>query len=394
MINRLRELLNTQTARGMNKSLAQFFSTEAAGGLVMLTAAFLAIVLANSSYVGTYTKFLALPVLGFDLVTFTKDVLMAIFFLAVGMELKREMTQGVLSNARQRTLPLIAALGGILLPAALYYAVNRSIPAHTNGWAVPTATDIAFAICVLSLLGKRIPGAAKIFLLAIAIYDDLAAILIIAVFYSNGIALTPLLVAAAVFAAMYLYNRNGGHYTLIYIVLGAALWHFIHEAGIHTTVAGMLTGLMIPMRGAQAKSSPLNALLHRLHPWVSFAILPLFAFVSAGVKLGDVSLDTLHAPLPLGIALGLFFGKQLGIFGATFAAIKLGFAQRPGGCSWGTLYGTSIVAGIGFTMSLFIAFLAFDSQVLRNDATIGILVGSLLSAAWGALVLRWATSRA
>lgn len=393
MSARIWEFLSTKATRGMNKSLAQFFSTEAAGGMVMLAAAFLAVIFANSSHADAYARFLALPVFGFDLVTFTKDVLMAIFFLAVGMELKREMTEGVLSNARQRTLPLIAALGGILLPAALYYAVNHSIPAHTNGWAVPTATDIAFAICVLSLLGKRVPAAAKIFLLAIAIYDDLAAILIIAVFYSSGIALTPLLVAAAVLAAMYLYNRNGGHYTLIYLMLGAALWHFIHEAGIHTTVAGMLTGLMIPMRGTSAKSSPLNALLHRLHPWVSFAILPLFAFVSAGVNLGEASLDTLHAPLPLGIALALFLGKQLGIFGATFAAIKLGFAQRPGGCSWGTLYGTSIVAGIGFTMSLFIAFLAFDSPILRNDATIGILVGSLLSAAWGAAVLRWATSR-
>lgn len=377
----------------MRQQLAAFLHTEAAGGVVMLGAAFLAIILANSSAAPVYERFITSPLFGMDVATFAKDVLMAIFFLAVGMELKREMKEGFLATTSQRTLPLIAALGGIAVPALFYYAINHGIAAHASGWAIPTATDIAFALCVLALLGKRVPAAAKIFLLAIAIYDDLAAILIIALFYSGGIAPAALLSAAVVFFVICLYNRSGGSCLLIYLILGAVLWHFVHAAGIHSTVAGMLTGLLIPLRSGDAKFSPLNYFLNGLHPWVSFAILPAFAFVSAGVKLGDVSPAILHQPLPLGIALGLFFGKQIGIFGATYAAVKLGLAKRPAGSSWGVMYGVSILAGIGFTMSLFIAFLAFKGPEFHNDATIGILAGSLLSALWGSIVLRRATSR-
>ncbi len=289
-------------------------------------------------------------------------------------------------------MPLIAALGGIALPALVYLGINSGIAAHTNGWAIPTATDIAFAICVISLLGKRVPAAAKIFLLAIAIYDDLAAILIIALFYSKGVALLPLAIAAGITAGMYLLNRRGISHLLLYLLLGAALWHFVHEAGIHTTVAGMITGLMIPLQTRDGRT-PLPHLMHLLHPWVGFLILPLFAFVSAGVDLRGITPAAFTEPLTLGIAAGLFFGKQLGIFVATFLAVKLGLATRPAGTNWATLYGVAIIAGVGFTMSLFIGFLAFHDATLHNAVKLGVIVGSLASALWGMLVLRLATAR-
>lgn len=369
--------------------IQQFLHTEAAGGMVMIGTALLALVVANSSYAADYKAFLSLELFHMTLDVFVKDVLMAIFFFAVGMELKREMGEGFLATTRQRVLPLVAALGGILAPALIYLAINEGIPSHVSGWAIPTATDIAFAICVVSLLGKRVPTAAKIFLLAIAIYDDLAAILIIAAFYSEGLAMQPLLLAALIAAAMALYNRQGGTCVVIYLLLGAALWHYVHLSGIHSTVAGMFTGLMIPLRTGNAKShSPLNDLLNRLHPWVAFGILPLFAFTAAGVTIKGLGIDALLEPLPLGVAAGLFVGKQFGIFVATFAAVKLGLAKLPKDTGWSAMLGIAAVAGIGFTMSLFVTALAFNNAEVRSAATLGVLAGSLFSALWGALLLR------
>ncbi len=367
--------------------IQEFLHTEAAGGLVMLLCAALALMAANSALASEYAALREVTIGHMKLPVFVNDVLMAIFFFAVGMELKREMGEGVLATASQRVLPLIAALGGIIAPALIYLHFNPEILAH--GWAIPTATDIAFAICVVSLLGKRVPVAAKIFLLAIAIYDDLAAIIIIAAFYSEGVATQPLLLSGIIAAAMFLYNRNGGTCLVIYLLLGAALWHYVHLSGIHSTVAGMFTGLMIPLRVDGAKShSPLNHLLERLHPFVAFGILPLFAFTTAGVKLTGIDIGALMQPLPLGIALGLLIGKPLGIFAATFIAVKLSLAKLPQGANWGMMLGIASIAGIGFTMSLFIAALALNSTALRDAATLGVMVGSLLSALVGASVLR------
>lgn len=377
----------------MTDRLQTFLRNEAAGGMVMLFFAALAMMLANSSHASVYNDFIGhtlhFGAAEMKLRIFVNDVLMAIFFLAVGMELKREMLQGFLSTTRERTLPLIAALGGIALPAAIYLLINDGIAAHANGWAIPTATDIAFAVCVLSLLGNRVPPAAKIFLLAIAIYDDLAAILIIALFYSGGVALNPLLWAAGTVGIMVWLNRQNRSPLLLYLMLGAALWHFVHEAGIHTTVAGMITGLLIPFAKRHGHST-LEHFLHHLHPFVAFLVLPLFAFVSAGVDLSGITPDSFTDTLPLGIAAGLFFGKQLGIFGATYGAVKLGFAPRPKGASWPVIYSVSLIAGIGFTMSLFIGLLAFQDESLHKAIKLGVFAGSLASAIMGAAMLRLA----
>ncbi|PZP85815.1 MAG: Na+/H+ antiporter NhaA [Azospirillum brasilense] len=390
---------STREQARIGRLLKLFLRNEAAGGVVMLCCALLAMVLANSPLGPSYQAFIHAPLqltlgetgLRMSMEHFVKDVLMAIFFLLVGMELKREMLEGFLSKKGQKLLPLVAALGGIVVPALIYYALNHTLPDHVAGWAIPTATDIAFAVCVLALVGKHVPTSAKIFLLAIAIYDDLAAILIIALFYSKGLALVPLAVAAAITLLLAVLSRRGVSALPLYLLLGAGLWEAVHQAGIHTTVAGMIVGLCIPLRpDATDSESPLNRLMHFLHPWVAFAILPLFAFVSAGVELHGLRPADLLQPLPLGIALGLFVGKQLGIFAATFAAIKLGLAARPQQASWGVLYGVAVIAGIGFTMSLFVGYLAFHDEAMRNSLKLGVIAGSLLSALWGMGVMRLA----
>jgi len=378
----------------LTAKLRTFFEHEAAGGLVMIFCAAMAMLIANSMWSEYYEALLKshLGPISFSFVV--NDVLMAVFFLLVGMELKREMKEGFLAERTQKILPLIAAAGGVVLPALIYIAINFSLPAHHAGWAIPTATDIAFAVCVLSLCGKRVPTSAKIFLLAIAIYDDLSAIGIIAVFYSHGIVLTSLLASAGVLAVMLLLNRRGMVSLPLYLLLGVALWYFVHAAGIHSTVAGMLTGLLIPMRKYGKNSpSPLNHLLHHLHPYVAFAVLPLFAFANAGVSLTGLQPAMLLEPLPLGIALGLCVGKPLGILGATYAAVRLNIAIKPEGTSWGMLGGISIIAGIGFTMSLFIGLLAFSDPGLRHAITLGVMAGSLISALLGVAVMRRALAR-
>lgn len=394
-------LASPRERKRLREMLQQYLANEATGGIIMLLCAALAMVFANSSIASDYQQLITTPIslvagrmdftMPFDLVV--NDVLMAIFFLAVGLELKHEMIDGFLAEKGQKILPLIAAAGGVATPALIYMLVNNAIPQHTSGWAIPTATDIAFAICVLSLFGKRVPPAAKIFLLAIAIYDDLAAIVIIALFYSHGVQVEPLAMAALTVCAMGVLCRTRVSYLLPYLLLGALLWHFVHAAGIHTTVAGMITGLLIPARTREGKSGPLDRLLGILHPYVAYLILPLFALVNAGVSLKGVSAATLLEPLPLGIALGLFLGKQCGIFGATWAGVKLGIASKPQGTSWKLLYAIAIIAGIGFTMSIFIGLLAFKGVMVQNEIKLGVMAGSLLSAMAGAIVLALATRK-
>lgn len=374
--------------RRIPKLARQFLATESAGGIVMIFAALLAIIAANSALAPNYHAFLAAPLpMHMDVSLFTKDVLMAIFFFAVGMELKSEMREGALAAKGQKLLPAMAAIGGIVAPALLYLAVTQGAPELRAGWAIPTATDIAFALCVLRLIGPSVPNSAKIFLLAIAIYDDLAAILIIAFFYSSGVALMPLAASVAIGAGLFLLNRLHVSRLLPYLLFGAAMWVALHEAGIHPTIAGVVTGIAIPMR-TRSNAPLLNHLLHRLHPFVGFCILPLFAFVSAGVDLRGISPSDALAPFPVGIALALFFGKQIGIFGAAYACVKSGLAPLPNGVNWRLVYGVSMMAGIGFTMSLFIGQLAFSDPQMQDEVKLGVIAGSLLSAAFGAIFLK------
>ncbi len=374
--------------RHLTEFARHFFLLEAAGGVVMLAFAALAIALANSPFSQGYQTLIHAPLFGhFHVSSFTKDVLMVIFFFAIGMELKIEMREGALAEKGQKILPLIAALGGIAVPALLYLTITRNQPQLQSGWAIPTATDIAFAMCVLRLIGSAVPTSAKIFLLAIAIYDDLAAIVIIAFFYSSGVALMPLGILAALAALLYGLNRAHVSSLIPYLAIGVALWFTLHAAGIHPTVAGVMTGIAIPMR--RRDGTPLLAAsLHRLHPFVAFAILPLFAFTSAGVDLRTIPMAQAFSALPVGIALALFFGKQIGILGATWLAVTLRIAALPGGVNWRMVYGVAVLAGIGFTMSLFIGKLAFTDALLLDDVKLGVLAGSLLSTLWGLLYLR------
>lgn len=362
----------------------RFLHMESAGGVIMLAAAALALVSANSGMAPLYYG-LTQPV-----EHLVKDGLMVLFFLSVGLELKREMKEGLLAQKGQVLMPLVAAIGGMAAPALFYAALNHSAPETIKGWAIPSATDIAFALCVLMLAGKHMPAAAKILLLALAIFDDVGAILIIALFYSTAIAPLPLLLAVAGAALLAVINRKGVVAVWPYLAIGVYLWFCLHAAGIHTTVAGVAVGLAIPMRNPNnASHSPLNDFLHRLHPWVVFGVMPLFAFTSAGVSFAGLNArDALH-PLPLGIALGLFWGKQCGIMGGIFLLVKSGFASLPKDMGWKHAYAVSLLAGIGFTMSLFITLLAFGEPHWQDMAKIGVISGSLLSAAGGIIALQY-----
>ena len=369
----------------------RFLKLEAAGGIIMLAATAFALFAANSVLGDWYEDVIHYPIsIGYDwpLSHWVSEVLMVVFFLVVGLELKREMVEGFLSKRDQIILPGLAALGGMVVPALLFLLINADIPANYTGWAIPSATDIAFAVCVLTLAGRGTPPAIKIFLLAIAIFDDLGAILIIAFFYSGIQSVTALALVGLGIVILALLNRAKINTLAPYILTCIYLWFCLHEAGVHTTIAGVLTGLMMPTKGREGASA-VDRLLHMLHPYVAFGVMPLFAFVSAGVSLEGISPEVLLSPIPLGIALGLFFGKQIGIFGVTWLCIKTNIAKLPEGANWLHIYGVSILAGIGFTMSLFIGMLAFP-EALQPEVKIGVLGGSLLSTIWGALVLKWA----
>ncbi len=387
-------------------ALADFFRLEAAGGVVLIAAAVLAMGLANSPLSMAYDRVLELPVqvrvgeldLHKPLLLWVNDGLMAVFFLLVALELKREALSGQLSSVAQLTLPLACAAGGVVVPAAIYALINRGDAAAMAGWAIPAATDIAFALGVLSLLGPRVPIGLKLLLSTIAVVDDLAAILIIAAFYTGELSLLALVLAGVALAAMVVLNRVGVVRLAPYLLLGAVVWVCVLKSGVHATLAGVATGLLIPnsARGRRADDddsagdSPLQSLEHALHPWVAFAILPLFAFVNAGLDLSGIAFADLLQPLPLGIALGLLLGKTVGVLGAAALARLLGVARLPEGVGPRALIGMALLCGIGFTMSLFIASLAFGDETQADAARLGILLGSLAAAAGGGLWLHFA----
>ncbi len=378
-------------------ALRAFLGSEAAGGVVLMVAAALALVVANSPLAVGYFGVLETDVLGLSILHWINDALMAVFFLLVGLEIKREMLDGQLSTWSRRALPGIAALGGMIVPALIYIALNAGTPETLRGWAIPAATDIAFALGVLSLLGPRVPVSLKLFLTTLAILDDLGAVMIIAAFYTANLSLGMLAAAAAALAVLFSLNRAGVERIPPYLVLGAVLWWFVLKSGVHATIAGVALAMAIPLRKSPGRpeplASPLHRLEHALQPWVAFCIVPIFGFANAGVSFAGLSLEALLAPVPLGVALGLFLGKQWGVFLFAWAAIRAQRADLPANASWIQLYGTSVLCGIGFTMSLFIGLLAFPSSSELMDATkIGVLVGSLASAVVGAMILRFSRS--
>ena len=367
-----------------------------------MAASVLALAVANSPLAAPYAGLLDLPIevrigalrIAKPLLLWINDGLMAVFFFLVGLELKREMLEGHLSSVRRASLPALAALGGMLAPAALYAILNRGDAAAMRGWAIPAATDIAFALGVLSLLGNRVPAALKAFLLSVAIFDDLGAIVVIAVFYTTGLSLLALGLAALFLTGLVVLNRSGVTRLAPYILLGVPLWVAVLKSGVHATLAGVVLAFFIPLRtqggAGAAPASPLRQLEHTLHPWVAFGVLPIFAFANAGVPVLTLSFTDLTHPVPLGIALGLFLGKQLGIMGISWLAVRLGLASLAEGVRWPQLYGVALLCGIGFTMSLFIASLAFEQGGggYAGLERLGILAGTLISALVGYVVLR------
>ena len=391
---------------GQHRSaLRAFLQGEAGGGVLLILAAALAMIVVNMSagWADLYHHILHQP-LGPVLVDklgpmtphlWINDGLMAIFFLLVGLEIKRELLDGRLSTWSQRRLPVLAALAGMIVPAMIFLLASGGDPALRNGWAIPAATDIAFALGVLALLGKRVPLSLKLFLTTVAIVDDMGAVIVIALAYTPSINLVALAAAAAVFLAMMAGNRLGVRAIPLYLIGALLLWYAVLLSGVHATVAGVLAAMTIPLRATpgapDAADSPLHILEHRLHPWSAYLIVPLFGFANAGISFAGLGWADLFAPLPLAIALGLFVGKQLGIFGIVYGAVRVGISTRPRGATWLQIYGLSILCGIGFTMSLFIGMLAFPGQdALIEDAKIGILLGSLLSAVTGYAILRLA----
>ncbi len=376
-------------------ALRRFLGNEAAGGLVLMAMALLAIVIANSPAAPIYFATLKTYVFGLSVLHWINDALMAVFFLLVGLEIKRELLDGQLSTWPRRALPGLAALGGMLAPALIFVAFNAGSPETLRGWAIPAATDIAFALGVLSLLGPRVPISLKIFLTALAILDDLGAVIIIALFYTAKLDVAALLGALAVLGALCAMNALGWRRLAPYLVLGVVLWVFVLKSGVHATLAGVALALTIPLKASpaapDAADSPLHRLEHGLHPWVAFLVIPIFGFANAGVSFAGVGPQALLEPVPLGIALGLFIGKQIGVFGFAFAAVRAGLSDLPANATWLQLYGVSLLCGIGFTMSLFIGLLAFpQSAALQDQTKIGVILGSLLAGTTGWLILRFA----
>ncbi len=369
-----------------------FFKLEAASGLVLLFAAIIALLISNSNlsnlYFSTLNEYLFLGINEFGLkltiLHWINDVLMAVFFFFVTLEIKREFLQGELSNIKQALLPIIAAVGGMLVPALIYVYINFGDSQTLNGWAIPSATDIAFSLGVLSLLGKRVPLSLKVFLTALAIIDDLGAIVIIAIFYSGDLSIKYLLLMLLAFIVLLLINKFNIKKFLPYLIAGIFLWDFTHNSGIHATIAGVLLAITIPHRKQEKDFSLLIKVEHSISPYVAFGIMPLFAFANAGVSLEGLSFSSLLDKVPLGIVLGLFVGKQLGVFIFSYVSIKLKIAQMPNNSNWFNFYGVGILTGIGFTMSLFVGNLAFIENMQYMDGVkIGVLTGSLLSTLTG-----------
>ena len=377
----------------LRSTFTRFFQLEAASGLLLIAAAILALIINNSPLSWLYTGLLDTPVvaqigalkIAKPLLLWINDGLMALFFLLIGLEVKREVLDGQLSNPSQIVLPGAAAIGGMLVPALIYWFLNRDNPAALDGWAIPTATDIAFALGVLALLGKRVPVSLKLFLMTLAIIDDLGAIVIIAIFYSGELSTLSLGLAAACIAALVAMNRLGVVKLGPYMIIGLILWVCVLKSGVHATLAGVTLAFCIPLRTRNAEPSPLLTLEHALHPWVAYGILPLFAFANAGLSLTGVTAESFTHHVPMGIAVGLLLGKTVGVFGLTWLAVKTGIAALPQNANWGQVLGVAILCGIGFTMSLFVGSLAFvpgASEYAGMDR-MGILTGSVFAALIG-----------
>ena len=388
--------------KNLSKPFKWFFQLEAASGLVLLIAAIIALVISNSSfsnlYFDTLSQYLFVGINDFGLKLsvhhWINDLLMAIFFFFVTLEIKREFIQGELSNLKKALLPIIGAVGGMVVPALVYVFINLGNSETLNGWAIPSATDIAFSLGILSLLGSRVPISLKIFLTALAIIDDLGAILIIAFFYSGDLSISYLSLILISYILLLTLNRIGVKKFIPYLIIGAFMWFFTYKSGIHATIAGVLLASTIPHRIKDKDFSLLIKLEHAISPYVAFMIMPIFAFANAGVSLEGLSLTSLLEPVPLGILLGLFVGKQVGVMVVSFIAVKFGVAQMPDKSSWLSLYGVSILTGVGFTMSLFVGNLAFAENIQYIDGVkIGVLAGSLLSTVFGYFILLYASKK-
>ncbi|MCR5881571.1 Na+/H+ antiporter NhaA [Rhizobacter sp. J219] len=387
-------------------ALKRFFAAESAGGIVLAVATVAALLLSNSPWGIEYEAFRQLPgevrfgndalVLSKPLILWVNDLWMAVFFLLVGLEIKRELVVGELSTFRQALLPLGAALGGMAVPAGIYAALNWHDPIALRGWAIPAATDIAFALGILMLLGSRVPASLKVFLTAVAIIDDLGAIVVIAFFYTANLSWTMLIAAGVGIVVLFALNRAGVKSVLPYLAVGVVIWLCVLKSGVHATLAGVVTAFAIPLRTDDDDAeSPLEMLEHALHPWVAFAVLPMFAFANAGVVLHGLSLDTLTESVPLGIAAGLVLGKAVGVFGASWLLAVTGAAELPDGANRWQFFGVCVLCGVGFTMSLFIGGLAFDGQgpVYETQVKLGVLGGSLIAGVLGTYILMRAERR-
>ena len=379
-----------------------FFKLEAASGLLLLISAVIALFISNSNlsnlYFETLNRYLFIGINNFgikmSLLHWINDALMAVFFFFVTLEIKREFLQGELSNRKQALLPIIAAIGGMLVPALIYVYINFQTGDTLNGWAIPSATDIAFSLGVLSLLGSRVPISLKVFLTALAIIDDLGAIVIIAFFYSGDLSIKYLSLLLVTFLVLLFLNKFNVKKFIPYLLFGLILWFFTHESGIHATISGVLLATVIPHRKKEKDFSLLTKIEHSISPYVAFGIMPLFALANAGVSLNGMNFDSLLLPVPLGILLGLFIGKQIGVFLFSIISIKLKIAQMPNNANWLTLYGVGVLTGIGFTMSLFVGNLAFVENVQYiSGVKIGVLSGSLLSTVFGYVLLLVATKK-
>jgi len=382
-------------------TIKEFLRLESSGGILLICAAVLAMIAANTPLSRFYDLLLDVPVevrvgqliVAKPLILWINDGLMAVFFFLVGLELKREIVEGELSRLSDVVLPFFGAVGGVIVPVAIYVAFNHSDPMAMNGWAIPAATDIAFSLGILSLFSNRVPVALKVFLVSIAIFDDLAAIMIIAIFYSGDLSLTALATASICLIVLAIMNKRGVSTISAYVCVGLVMWIAVLKSGVHATLAGVALAAFIPMRSSKEEGrSPLRELESDLHHVVAFVILPIFAFANSGVSLAGVDIDYILHPVPIGIALGLFLGKQIGVFMFCWLAIKMRFANLPKNCGWGSLYGISVLCGVGFTMSMFIGSLAFegggiDTQQLFDDR-LGTIIGSLLSAALAYVVLQ------
>lgn len=376
-------------------ALRDFMQKESAGGITLIVAAALALVIANSPFAGSYFAMLDVPVVAGigagiidkPLLLWINDGLMAVFFFLVGLEVKREALVGQLNTWDKASLPLMAAIGGMALPAAIYLAINAGSPENMSGWAIPAATDIAFALGVLTLLGPRVPVALKALLLAIAVIDDIGAITIIALFYTAETDVGMLLGAGVTLLVLAVFGRAKVASSIPYVLLSVVLWVFVLKSGVHATLAGVAAAMCVPIAG-RGDAAPLERMEHALHPWVAFLVIPVFGFANAGVSLSGTGLETLFSPLPLGIAAGLVIGKQVGIVGFAWAAVKAGIARLPEGVSWRQIHALSLLAAIGFTMSLFIGNLAFADAAQVDAVKIGVLSGSLVAALAGYAMLR------